>query len=479
MKQKHQLLSAFAIRWLMVTLKKKRHSCSLKKSLHNRMSLAELDQQLVDLQLQYADLYIPMASGLSQEDIDAIVAVKNGRELARGSFGETTPVTYQGKEYLRKSMRLLTFDPYTKATFDNEVKLMKILTANPKTRPFVPFFYGSALGSTAAGKPVGYIVMERLVGMTLENLMTQRFFVEEEYNKLMSQIYDILNVFHDEGFLHKDLHPQNIFVTMNGNEIVAPILIDFGLSSLQTRKLTYKRNQNTLKNTRFGNEHALKDRLRNPYERGFRSARSQLANYSSEYPAYKPRDYETMRLTAAQEQSLRPLEQAIEAKRAERNTLATSSLNARKAAWQASLLADNTARQNSNRQTLFSGLKIKSSLQGQNTTTTVVPEADAFVKEKMFQLFEVLRSNGVLLGSALELAKSMGEELQTFMISKLVWEKDPSQTLEEAYAGSKSSFEAKAAELLEKARQIKTPTSFYGGRKQTRRKQRKTRKSKH
>jgi serine/threonine protein kinase len=423
-----------------------------------------------------------MISGLSQDDIDTIVAEKGGLQLGAGMFGETSPIRYKGKEYLRKAMRFSNMEPFTKATFDNEVKLMKLLTANPRTRPFVPFFYGSALGSTATGRPLGFIVMERLVGLTLQDLMTQRFFLEEEYHLLMREINDILQIFHDEGFVHKDLHPQNIFITMNGNEIVAPVLIDFGLSSLQKRKTSYLTNENALKNTRFGNNHTLKDRLRNPYERGFRTNRSQLANYSRERPPFKPRDFEELVLTPEQKARLAPLEEAIESKRTERNALHAASLNERRSAWQESLLANNAAKKNRYKDVLYSSLKIKSSLRNQNKTATVAPQADAFLKEQTLKLFNTLRSNGVVLESAVERTKEMAKELQDLMILTLTWDRDPSQSLEEAYAASKSLFEAKATELLEKASQIKTPTSFFGGRRMTRRKQaklRKTRRSKH
>lgn len=430
------------------------------------MSLEELDQQLIDLQLHYADKLIPLLSGLTQDDIEAIVDAKGGYRLGEGAFGEATPVSYKGKNYLRKTMRFWG-GVFSRETFDKEVRLMKLLVANPRTRPYVPFFYGSTVRSIGP-KEFGYIVMELLPGMTLENLMTQRFFVKEEYDALMEQINTMLTVFHDEGFLHKDLHGQNIFVRMNGNTIVDPVLIDFGLSSLAKRKRNYKKNENILKNTRFGNRTTLRNRLRNPYERGFRTNRSQLANYSAERLPFKPRNLETMSLMEEQKASLLPLEEAIAAKRAERDALATATNADRKRRWIDSLLNFNTASRNRSQANLSQGLDLKSRLKPYDTTGTVVPQAEELVMRTTLQAFEILRSNGVVLEAAKERAKDIRNELQTVILTKVLSDRDPSVSLEEAFAASKSMFEAKAAELLESARNTTTPTSFYGGRKRTR-----------
>lgn len=72
-----------------------------------------------------------------------------------------------------------------------------------------------------------YIVMDYLEGQTLAEYLSkiQRMH-ESEAIQLISPIFDSLAYLHQRNFVHRDVKPQNIFITDQGN----PILLDFGAS---------------------------------------------------------------------------------------------------------------------------------------------------------------------------------------------------------------------------------------------------------
>lgn len=71
-----------------------------------------------------------------------------------------------------------------------------------------------------------YIVMRYIPGMSLaKRIVDQGPLSWEQVKKLASQIGSALNYAHHEGFLHRDVKPQNIICTPDGNFV----LTDFGL----------------------------------------------------------------------------------------------------------------------------------------------------------------------------------------------------------------------------------------------------------
>lgn len=71
-----------------------------------------------------------------------------------------------------------------------------------------------------------YLVMDYLQGVNLSEHVTSRGgrLVEREALDLMLPILDGLQDVHSKGFLHRDIKPQNIYITTAGR----PILLDFG-----------------------------------------------------------------------------------------------------------------------------------------------------------------------------------------------------------------------------------------------------------
>ncbi|MFC1643164.1 protein kinase [Myxococcota bacterium] len=84
-----------------------------------------------------------------------------------------------------------------------------------------------------------YIVMERLNGQTLrEALRTHRRLAIEEVLLLVAQIADAVQAAHEFGVIHRDLKPDNVFITRNNTAKV----LDFGIAKfLSPARLTTQR----------------------------------------------------------------------------------------------------------------------------------------------------------------------------------------------------------------------------------------------
>jgi len=70
-----------------------------------------------------------------------------------------------------------------------------------------------------------YIVMQYEQGKTLSALLKEnKRFSEEELNDIVLALLDGLELMHNQGFIHRDIKPGNIFI----REDNSPVLIDFG-----------------------------------------------------------------------------------------------------------------------------------------------------------------------------------------------------------------------------------------------------------
>jgi serine/threonine protein kinase len=73
-----------------------------------------------------------------------------------------------------------------------------------------------------------FIVMEYLAGKTLRQILSERIFSPEEVLTLAPMMSDALSYAHDQGIIHRDIKPDNIFVLETGNIKVA----DFGIAKM-------------------------------------------------------------------------------------------------------------------------------------------------------------------------------------------------------------------------------------------------------
>jgi serine/threonine protein kinase len=75
------------------------------------------------------------------------------------------------------------------------------------------------------------MVMERVEGRSLKELMDKRPFSVYEVQEILRQCLSALAVCHEAGVVHRDLKPGNILVEDKGGELIVKI-IDFGLTKV-------------------------------------------------------------------------------------------------------------------------------------------------------------------------------------------------------------------------------------------------------
>lgn len=78
------------------------------------------------------------------------------------------------------------------------------------------------------------IVMEWLDGRTLEAYMAEKPHTTKELQRIIGQLCDALSYAHKRQTIHRDIKPQNIIITYNGDNVK---LLDFGLSDTDSHTL--------------------------------------------------------------------------------------------------------------------------------------------------------------------------------------------------------------------------------------------------
>ena len=128
--------------------------------------------------------------------------------------GETTVTVFNGdkKEQFDDGMEKFVDEAKRLAKFKNESGIVKIFDS-----------FGE--------NETAYIIMEYLDGETLtERLAREHTIPEDEAVEMLWPVMQSLQVVHNEGILHRDIAPDNIFLTTDG-EVK---LIDFGASRYAT-----------------------------------------------------------------------------------------------------------------------------------------------------------------------------------------------------------------------------------------------------
>ena len=148
--------------------------------------------------------------------LDTKVAIKEylPSEFSTRMPGQTAVTAFNGdkKEQFHDGLEKFIDEAKRLAKFQNEPGIVKI-------------FDSFAENDTA------YIVMEYLEGETLTaKLKREKKIPEEDAIKLIEPVLDSLRVIHEEGIIHRDIAPDNIFLTTDGDVK----LIDFGASRFAT-----------------------------------------------------------------------------------------------------------------------------------------------------------------------------------------------------------------------------------------------------
>ncbi len=75
-----------------------------------------------------------------------------------------------------------------------------------------------------------FLVLELLSGRTLADLLAEKGSLSEDQTLTIAlPVIDALQAAHEQGFLHRDVKPENVFLTAGADGRVIPKLLDFGL----------------------------------------------------------------------------------------------------------------------------------------------------------------------------------------------------------------------------------------------------------
>jgi serine/threonine protein kinase len=89
-------------------------------------------------------------------------------------------------------------------------------------------------GTTESGRP--FFVMELVRGIKITDYCDQRSLTTQERLKLFVQVCQAIQHAHQKGVIHRDIKPSNILVTTTEEDVVLPVVIDFGIAKATTNQ---------------------------------------------------------------------------------------------------------------------------------------------------------------------------------------------------------------------------------------------------
>lgn len=150
------------------------------------------------------------------------------RRIGKGGMGEVWAAWHRGleREVALKSLKLADEDDRDAAArFEREVRLSSGLTHPNTVRVF-------DYGTTEDG--LLYYAMELLTGHSLGALVRRDGpLPAERAVHLVTQAARALAEAHDHGIVHRDIKPDNLFVTAAGGEEDSVKLLDFGIARVE------------------------------------------------------------------------------------------------------------------------------------------------------------------------------------------------------------------------------------------------------
>jgi len=146
------------------------------------------------------------------------------RPIGRGGMGEVWVARHSGirRDVAVKILSPDKIDPVSRERFEREVRATTELTHPNTVRVF-------DYGVTEDG--ICYYAMELLEGENLEQILRREGPMEPlRAARLLLQACRALAEAHERGIVHRDIKPQNLFVTHAGRESDLVKLLDFGLA---------------------------------------------------------------------------------------------------------------------------------------------------------------------------------------------------------------------------------------------------------
>ncbi len=183
-----------------------------------------------DALLNEAKRELQRAVGIGGEGrfTDQIVgSFRLGNVIGRGGMGEVyegTHVDTQAEAAVKLLQRNVFGDPHTLSRFAREAKAVAALDS-----PYVV----RVIEVPGEDSPIPYLAMERLRGEDLAGMLRrEKRLSSRELNKLVTQVGAALDAARKAGVIHRDMKPQNLFLTRSDEGASVWKVLDFGVSKL-------------------------------------------------------------------------------------------------------------------------------------------------------------------------------------------------------------------------------------------------------
>src|SRR6185503_2473023 len=144
------------------------------------------------------------------------------RELASGGMGtiyEATHVTLGMSVAVKVLSRSLAQDQLVKTRFFDESRALAVLD-HPNIVRIIDF-------DVVGQEP--YMVLELLSGETLSRRLLSGKIPPDVALRITAQLGSALSAAHDKGVIHRDVKPDNVFLSQRRDSLVVKLL-DFGIS---------------------------------------------------------------------------------------------------------------------------------------------------------------------------------------------------------------------------------------------------------
>jgi len=143
--------------------------------------------------------------------------------IGRGGMGEVYKAYKDGQLAAVKLLRpdVLENQPNVVARFEREAQLLKDLE-HPSVVKLVSM-------NTSAAVP--YLILDYVEGDTLSQYLKERGALPlDEFRRLAAHIAEAIHYIHQHGIVHRDIKPSNIMLKADPAQVLAPVLMDFGIA---------------------------------------------------------------------------------------------------------------------------------------------------------------------------------------------------------------------------------------------------------
>lgn len=157
---------------------------------------------------------------LDQSRFDSDITIT--QDMGQGSFGAAKLATFENK------LQVVLKFPHSGTDEHNILEEIEIMTALGRAKCAIPKFYGFFSNINYNNNRYPYVLMlEYIDGKNMYKIISDNKYSATDAIKWCSQIETSIKCMHKYGFIHRDVHPENVMVRTDNNNIV---LVDFGLS---------------------------------------------------------------------------------------------------------------------------------------------------------------------------------------------------------------------------------------------------------